>query len=109
GALPTGVSLNASTGAITGTPALAGNFAFTIKVTDGSAQSQTANTSISVVAAPLQISTTTSNTTATSGGSFSLQFVATGGVPPYTFSLASGTLPAGLTLNPSTGLLSGTP
>ncbi len=32
-----------------------------------------------------------------------------GGTAPYTFSLASGTLPAGLTLNTSTGAITGTP
>lgn len=34
---------------------------------------------------------------------------ATGGVPPYAYSVASGSLPAGITLNPSTGVVSGTP
>jgi hypothetical protein len=34
---------------------------------------------------------------------------ARGGVPPYTFAVVTGVLPAGLTLNAATGLISGTP
>jgi hypothetical protein len=35
--------------------------------------------------------------------------VAAGGVPPYTFAIANGSLPPGLTLNTSTGAITGTP
>jgi fibronectin type 3 domain-containing protein len=41
--------------------------------------------------------------------SYSLTLAATGGTTPYTWSLTSGTLPGGLNLNASTGLISGTP
>ncbi|MEZ0484990.1 putative Ig domain-containing protein [Fibrella aquatica] len=40
---------------------------------------------------------------------YSQTVVATGGTTPYSFSTAPGTLPAGLTLNPTTGVVSGTP
>jgi hypothetical protein len=43
------------------------------------------------------------------GSPFSQQLVAGGGTPPYRWSLASGQLPAGLALDPGTGVLSGTP
>ncbi|MGD0309225.1 MAG: kelch repeat-containing protein [Acidobacteriota bacterium] len=43
------------------------------------------------------------------GKPFSVSLAASGGVPPYTFSITSGTLPPGLTLNPSTGAITGTP
>lgn len=45
---------------------------------------------------------------ATDGESYSHQFVATGGTAPYTWNYSTG-MPAGLSLNTSTGLLSGTP
>jgi hypothetical protein len=40
---------------------------------------------------------------------YSSTAVASGGLPPYTFSVASGALPAGLTLNTTTGAITGTP
>ncbi|MFW5471882.1 beta strand repeat-containing protein [Knoellia sp. CPCC 206450] len=53
--------------------------------------------------------TTTSLVGATVGSAYSQTLAASGGATPYTWSLASGTLPAGLALAPSTGLISGTP
>jgi len=40
---------------------------------------------------------------------YSCQLQATGGTPPYTWSLPSDVLPRGLTLNASTGLIGGIP
>jgi Putative Ig domain len=47
--------------------------------------------------------------TATVGQAYSYQLTENGGVPPFTWSITSGSLPAGLTLNQNTGLVSGTP
>jgi hypothetical protein len=50
-----------------------------------------------------------SNNEGTVGTPFSGALTASGGAAPYTFSIASGSLPAGLSLNPATGVISGTP
>ncbi len=47
--------------------------------------------------------------TAVVGVPYSHGFPATGGTPPYTFAITAGSLPTGLTLDPATGIVSGTP
>lgn len=53
--------------------------------------------------------TTTSLPNGTANSAYSATLAATGGVTPYSWSVISGSLPAGLTLGPSTGVISGTP
>lgn len=43
------------------------------------------------------------------GVHYSSALIATGGTPPYTFAISSGTIPPGLELNGSTGVIAGTP
>ena len=105
GALPPGLSLNSSTGAITGTPTTAGTYNFTAQVVDS--QENTATSSCSIVVSSLTLSCPTG--TAQLGVAYSSALVVTGGVAPYTFSIISGSLPPGLTLNTSTGAITGTP
>jgi hypothetical protein len=117
GSLPAGLSLMASSGVISGTPTLSGNYSFGVTAMDSSspAQSATATFGLSVAAAP---STATSapltiNSSAivsgTIGSGYSTRLQAGGGTAPYTWSITSGSLPAGLSLASSTGLISGTP
>ncbi len=112
GALPTGLSLNASTGAITGTPTTAGPFSFTVKVTDSTpgvhATTTTGNCGINISGVPLSLGCPPGQT-GTVGTPYSSAFVVSGGVGPYTFSISSGSLPTGLSLNTSTGAITGTP
>ena len=61
-----------------------------------------------VTPAPLAISTT-SLPNGGVGASYSKTLTSTGGAPPVSWSISSGALPAGLTLDPSTGVISGTP
>jgi hypothetical protein len=53
--------------------------------------------------------TTSSLPLAQVGVAYSTTLAASGGTAPYTWSILSGSLPAGLSLNASTGVISGTP
>ena len=105
GSLPTGLSLNAATGAITGTPATPGSFVFSVKVTDSSSPAQRATTRFTI---PILGVTTTSLPGCTVGVAYSQTLTATGGTSPYTWSITAGALPLGLSLS-SGGTISGTP
>jgi hypothetical protein len=112
GALPPGLTLDTTSGAITGTPTTAGPFSFTVSVTDSTpgvhATTTTSNCGITI-APPTISAQCVSATTGTVGTSYSSSIVVTGGNGPFTFALASGSLPPGLTLNTTTGVISGTP
>ena len=110
GSLPPGMTLAASTGYISGTPTTAGTYSFTAQVTDSQAPSVTATKAftLTVVIGPLTITTTTL-TNATVGTATTKALAATGGIKPYNWTLAAGSLPPGMTLAASTGYISGTP
>ncbi|WP_174240865.1 putative Ig domain-containing protein, partial [Granulicella sp. S190] len=110
GSLPSGITLNASTGSLSGTPTATGSFALTFTVKDSSTTQQTANAtlSLSITASALTITTGTL-ASGTDGTAYSAPMSATGGTPAYTWSITSGSLPAGLTLAATTGIISGTP
>jgi Matrixin/Putative Ig domain len=110
GALPAGVSLNSQNGLISGTPIAAGSSTFTAQVID--AASRAAQKSLSIMVAPvgplpLKLSLP-APLPAVRGEPFIYQPEATGGTPPYTWSVAAGALPAGLALNAGTGAVTGT-
>lgn len=110
GALPTGTSLNPTTGVVTGTLTAAGTFTYVIKVTDGANDTATGSTvSVTVGAPPLALSPASGTTlaSATAGTAYTATLSVSGGVGASTWS-ASG-LPAGLAINPSSGAISGTP
>lgn len=192
GTAPTGLSINASTGAITGTPSAAGNFAFQVRVTDDNGATATtssftisvakANQSISfgslanktlgsgtvtlsatassgltvtfttadstyctvsgttltlvaagtctvradqsgdtnfnaatqvpqtfTIATSLTITTPSSGLSGTYNTAYTLNLSSSGGAGSNTWAIATGTLPAGLAINASTGVISGTP
>lgn len=111
GNLPPGLGINENTGVISGTPTTVTEFTFPAEVRDARGRSSTKFFKIVIVdeRQPLVISTASPLPQATLGDPYSLPIVATGGLPPYAFSVTAGTPPAGLSLNPQTGILSGTP
>ena len=108
GSLPTGLSLNTSTGEISGTPTVIETQNFTVQVASGSETAQRA-LSIAVNAAPPLSVVTTSLPDGTQNAPYLRTLTATGGVGGYTWSFPVGSLPTGLGLNTSTGEISGTP
>ena len=107
GSLPAGVTLDATTGALSGTPTAAGTFSATLTVTD--AFNQTASRTVSVVIAALPTLGFANTSTPQVGVAYSNSLPVSGGTGPFTWSLAAGSLPAGLSLNASTGAVAGTP
>jgi hypothetical protein len=109
-ALPAGLTLNATTGVISGTPTTAGTSTFTVQATDANKVTGQASLTITIAATttPLSI-TTTALPGGTTGAAYSQTLAATGGTTPYIWSVPPNTLPAGLTLNTSAGVISGTP
>ena len=108
GGLPGGVSQDPATGALSGTLTTGGSYGpIAITVTDG-IRTATTTSATFTVSATLAI-TGSPGQQAVSGEPYSATFSATGGGSGKTFSVASGALPTWLTLNASSGVLSGTP
>ncbi|MCX5999999.1 MAG: putative Ig domain-containing protein [Chloroflexi bacterium] len=107
GSLPAGLSLDSHTGVITGTPTAEGAYNSTVKVADNVGGAATASLSVTISSAPTI--TTASLADGEVGIAYSQVMAATGGSPPYTWSVSSGNLPAGLSLDSHTGVISGTP
>ena len=108
GSLPSGLTLNASTGAITGLPSVAGTYTFSIMAAAGSGCSGSQSYSLTVTCPTVTVSPA-SLPNGTVGTAYSQTISATPATGSYTFTVTSGALPTGLNLNPSTGVLSGTP
>ena len=122
GALPPGLAFTVNTttggsttpvttGEISGIPLSAGTFTFSVQVYDSSIPEQlvTAAFSLTIVTpSPLKI-TTASLPGGTTALGYSAVLQATGGAAPYAWIVAPGLLPPGLTLNSSSGVITGTP
>jgi hypothetical protein len=113
GLLPDGITLNTTSGILSGKPTFAAtgaSYGFTVRVADtgglsitktyiGTVQSSSiSNMSITTSTIPIPVA----------GQNYAVGLAVSGGSSPYTFSVSSGSLPAGLTLNSSTGAIAGT-
>ena len=116
GTLPAGLTLTAA-GDIAGTPTTAGQVNFTVRATDGAGSFDTQSLMIDVAGAPVTIDASglpagprgsAALTGGTGGVGYSAALAASGGAGGFTWTLESGSLPAGLTLAPGGGI-TGTP
>lgn len=110
GSLPAGLTLNTSTGVVSGTPTASGVFILTFGATNSG--NQTGNLAVTITVAPNAAPVISSPTNGASqvvsvGASVSIAITASN--PPLTSFALSGTLPSGLNFNTSTGVISGTP
>ncbi len=111
GDVPTGLSFadnGDGSGTLSGTAAASavGEHQITVTASNGSGPNATQQVTVEVVP-PLAISTTTLPDAAY-GSRYGVNVKAVGGMPPYSFSVVSGSLPAGLALG-SDGQITGTP
>ncbi len=105
GSLPAGLFINVPNGQITGSPTLAGTFAFTLQVTGGAL---TATHDYTVHVAGAMTVPAAALPAGTVGVPYAASLSAAGGLVPIAWSVASGALPAGLTLDAG-GAITGAP
>ncbi len=106
GTLPPGLTLS-SAGVLAGTPTTAGSYSFSVNVIDK-------NNGIATTSITLSITNALTLTfPAPPAGQVAVAYTdtltAAGGTTPYAWSISAGSLPPGITLTASTGVLSGTP
>jgi hypothetical protein len=111
GLLPPGLSLNSSTGVVSGTPTTAGSYGITLTITDSSTPAkQTFSQQFTIIINSSALTATCSTPpSGTVGTPYSwTTCTPSGGTAPYAWSW-SGTTPPGLSISSSTGIVSGTP
>ncbi|MBX3459795.1 MAG: putative Ig domain-containing protein [Planctomycetes bacterium] len=107
--LPAGFAMSAA-GVLSAASPTAGNYNFTVQVTDSAANSDSKPFSITVHTAPLAFAAPNAGALANglAGAPWTgVTFTASGGQQPYAWSIDTGALPPGLTLDTATGALSG--
>jgi Malectin domain/Ricin-type beta-trefoil lectin domain/Putative Ig domain len=109
--LPAGLSINSTTGLISGTPTTAGTSSVTVTAKDTTGASGSATFTWTVGSGTTNTVTVTSpgNQSGTVGTAASLQIAASDSASGQTLTYSATGLPAGLSINSTTGLISGTP
>lgn len=108
GSLPPGLSIDSTTGEISGIPTTDGIYNFSIILTDNNSNIDIENYTIEIALAADPIIVTTNVPIGTVDVSYIKTLLATSGTPGYTWLVLSGSLPPGITLSQS-GILSGIP
>jgi uncharacterized protein (TIGR03437 family) len=103
---PPGLKFDAATGVLSGNPTAVGNYKFSIAKRCCNGNGSSGTTSDIKVVGPLTINTT-AIPSVYAGAAYSFQFIASGGVPPYAWSIPLLSVPPFMSLNSATGVLSG--
>jgi hypothetical protein len=111
GTLPAGLNLDSGSGAISGVPTASGDFTFTARVSDNSTpvKSDTQRYTITIGGGAGPIITTMSMPDGVLEAAYNVSVLALGGATPYTWGIARGHLPEGLTIDAISGVIWGTP
>lgn len=111
GALPQGLRLDNTTGQISGSATTVGTYVANLTIQDSFSTPEIATTQLTVTVVPPNLEVMQSlPASLLLNRPFSGRVVARGGIPPYTFSPTSGTVPPGLSsIDPNSGTISGTP
>ena len=105
--LPSGLALDDTTGMVLGTPTAADSSMIRVAVESGDGQADTVTVAL-VVREELRLASTTL-AEGVEAAPYADTLLATGGKPPYRWSVTAGSLPPGMTLGVSTGVINGTP
>jgi len=107
-AFPSFLALDTASGTVSGTPTAGGTFSFPIQVADSANHTSTSTVTLTINSPPISITTLAPIFNGTVSVPYVQTFRASGGNPPYTWAITQGD-PGGLTINPTTGDLQGTP
>jgi prepilin-type N-terminal cleavage/methylation domain-containing protein len=103
--LPPGLAVNTATGVISGTPTHAGTGTITVTVVDS--YSATASVTFGYTVSALAVPNPGTKNVEQNDPNTAIQISPTGGIPPYAY--AATNLPAGLSIDPAAGQITGTP